>query len=127
GGHPDDLVPGGDLALIQYPQVEPGPVVGHEQRRDPWVGQPDADPVAGDPRLADLELGGADAVPVADADLVVGQALDGEVLAELAVPEVVPVQVPLPVPVRVELVHQDGALFAAVAGEVALAVAVQIE
>ena len=31
--HFDDLVPGPDLALLQHPHVESGPVVGDEQRR----------------------------------------------------------------------------------------------
>ena len=47
-----------------------------------------ADPEAGHAWLGDLELGLADAVAVADADFVIGQALDGEVLSEVAAFEV---------------------------------------
>ena len=69
----------------------------------------------------------ADPVAVADADLVVAQPLDGEVLAELPVDEVVSTELALPVAVGVELVDEDGALLAAVPAEVALAVAVDVE
>ena len=74
GGHLHDLVPGLHSALAQHPEVEPGPVVGDQQRRDARVVHPDADPVAGDPRLGHLEHRLADPVPVADAHLVIGQA-----------------------------------------------------
>ena len=85
------------------------------------------DAVAGDARLGDLEDGGADPVAVADADLVVAQPVDGEVLAELPVDEVVSTELAFPVAVGVELVDEHGALLAAVPGEVALAVAVDVE
>ena len=71
--------------------------------------------------------GGADPVAVADADLVVAEPLDREVLAELSVDEVVSSELALPVAVRVDLVDEDGALLAAVPREVALAVAVDVE
>jgi hypothetical protein len=122
-----DARPGLHPPLGDDPQVEAGAVVADQQRGHLRLTQPQADPVAGDPRLSDLELGLADAVAVADADLVVGQPVDGEVLAEVAVAEVVPAEVLLPVPVRVELVDQHRALLAAAPGQVALAVAVDVE
>ncbi len=60
-------------------------------------------------------------------DLVVGKPVHGEVLAELAVAGVVPLQLLLPVAVGVQLVDQHGTLLATVSGEVALPVAVQIQ
>jgi hypothetical protein len=78
------------------------------------------------PRLGDLELGFTDAVPVADADLGVGKAVDGEVLAELAVVEVVAPQVLLPIAVGLDLVDHDGPMLAAVPDRIALAVAVHL-
>jgi hypothetical protein len=42
--------------------------------------------MSGDPGLGDLEQRRADRVAVADTDLLVGQAVDGEVLAELPEP-----------------------------------------
>jgi hypothetical protein len=89
GGHLHDLIPCLYWALAQHPQIEPGPVMGDQQRRDPRVVHPDAHPVAGDPRLGHLEHCLPDPVPVADAHLVVGQARNGEVLPELPVGEVV--------------------------------------
>ncbi len=123
----DDRVAGPDAALADHPHVEARPVVADQQRRQVRPAQPQADPVAGDARLGDLELGLADPVPVADAHLVVGQAVDGQVLAEAAVAEVVPPEMLLPVPVGVDLVDQHGPLLATVPGEVALAVAVDVE
>ena len=79
---PDDVVARLHAPLPQDPEVEAGPVVGHEQRGHPRLAQAQPDAVAGDARLGDLELGLADAVAVADAHLVVGQPVDGEVLAE---------------------------------------------
>ena len=83
-----DLVSRLHLALLEHAEVEPGPVVGDEQCGDARVVHADPDAVAGDAGLGDLEDGGADPVAVADADLVVAEALDGEVLAELARDEI---------------------------------------
>ena len=127
GGELDDLVPRLHLALLEHAEVEARAAVGDQQGGDARVVHPDPDAVAGDAGLGDLEDGGADPVAVADADLVVAQPLDGEVLAELPVDEVVPTELALPVPVGVELVDEDGALLAAVPREVALAVAVDVE
>ena len=96
---PDDLVAGLDAPFPDDPHVEAGAMVTDEQRRKPGFAEPQAHPVTGHPRLGDLELGLPDPVPVTDADLGVGQAVDGEVLAELAVAEVVPAEMLLPVPV----------------------------
>ena len=91
------------------------------------LAQAHSDPVAGDPGLGDLELDATDAVPVANADFVVRQAVDGEVFAELPVAEVVAPEVLLPVLVRLDLVHQDGTLLAAVPQGVALAVPLDVQ
>ena len=127
GGELDDLVSRLHLALLEHAEVEAGPAVRDEQRRDARVVHPDPDAVAGDARLGDLEDRGADPVAVADADLVVAQSLDREVLAELAVDEVASSELALPVPVGVDLVDEDRALLAAVPGQIALTVAVDVE
>src|SRR5207244_2298307 len=124
---PDYLVSGLDVSRADDTHVEAGPVVAHQQCGQLWLAQPQADPVAGDPRLSDFELGIADAIPVADAYLVIWQAGDGEVLAELAIAEVVPAEVLLPVPVGLDLVNQDGPLLAAMPLQVALAVTVDVQ
>ena len=66
-------------------------------------------------------------VAVADAHLVVGQPLDGEVLPQEPWLEVVTAEHLRPVTVGVELVDQDGAVLPTVAGEVALAVPLDVE
>src|SRR6266536_5599047 len=122
GGELDDLVTRQHLALGEHTQVEAGPPMRDEQRRDSGIVHADADPVTRDAGLSDLEIRVADPVAVSDADLVVAETLDGEVLTELAVHEVVAPELPLPVAIRVELVHEDRALLAAVPGQVALPV-----
>ena len=67
-----------------------------EQGCHPRLVHADAHAVAGDARLRHLEQGAADPVAIADAHLLVGQAVDGEVLAELAIGEVVSTELALP-------------------------------
>ena len=55
------------------------------------------------------------------------QPFDGEVLAELSGHEAGPPELLLPVAMRLELVDEDGALLAPVPGQVALAVAGQVQ
>ena len=122
-----DLVAGLHLALLEDAKVEPGAVVRDQQRGHRGLAHPDADAVAGHARLGDLEERLADAVAVADADLVVGEPVDGEVLAELAVDEVVASELALPVPVGLDLVDEHRAMFAAVREPVGLVVAVDVD
>ena len=74
-----------------------------------------------------LEDRGADLVAVADADLVIGESLHGEVLAELSVDEVVSSELALPVTIGVDLVDEHGTLLAAVPRQIALTVAFDVE
>jgi hypothetical protein len=113
-GDLDDRVAGLHRALLEDPEVEPRAVVGDEQRRHRRLRHADPDAVARHPRLGDLEQRFADAVAVADAHLVVGDALDGEVLPELPVGEVVASELALPVAVGLDLVDEDGPVLAAV-------------
>ena len=124
---PHDLVAGADVTFGQHAQVEPRAVVGDQQRRQPRLAHPHADPETGHPRLGDLELRLTDPQPVADADLVVCETFDGEVLPERAALEVVTTEELLPVPVGLDLVDEHGALLPAVPCEVALPVAVDVE
>src|SRR5262249_6890985 len=78
-------------------------------------------------RLGHFEQGAADLVAVADAHLVVGQAFDGEVLAELAVAEVGAAQLLFPVAIGFDLVDEDRTMLAAMSGAVTLTVAVEVE
>ena len=84
-----DLVAGLHHPLLEYAEVEPRAVVRDEQRRHRRLVHANANAVARDARLGDLEQRFADAVAVPDAHHIVREALHGEVLAELAVGEVV--------------------------------------
>jgi hypothetical protein len=77
--------------------------------------------------LSDLEKRVADLVTVPNADDIVRQPFDREVLAKLAVDEVGSSQLLLPMPIRFDLVDEDGALLTPVPAQVALAVSVQIQ
>ena len=115
------------LALLEHAEVEAGAVVGDEQGRNPRIIHADPDAIAGDARLGHLEDRAADLVAIADADLVVAESFDGEVLAELSVDEVVSSELALPVPIRVDLVDEHRTLLAAVPRQIALTVAVDVE
>ena len=122
-----DFVAGADDAFLQDAEVEAGPSTGRQQRRHPRLVHPNADAIAGDTGLSDLEQRATDLVTVADADGIVGQSLDGEVLAKLSVDEIGSVELLLPITIRLDLVDEDGALLAAVAGQVALSISFQIQ
>ena len=54
------------------------------------------------------------AVAIANAHLLVGQAVDGEVLSELPVGEIVSTELPLPIVIGVRLIDEDRPVLAAV-------------
>src|SRR3981081_1942983 len=74
----------------------------------------DAHPVTGNARLRHFEQSAADPVTVADADLQVRQAVDGEVLPELPIGEVVSTELALPIVIGVDLINENGPGLAAV-------------
>ena len=127
GGDLDDLVPCLHLALFDHPEVEAGPAVGDEQGGNPRVVHPNPDPEARHSRLGDFEDGGADFVAIAYADLVIAQALDREVLAELSVDEVVSAELAFPVAIRLDLVDEDCPVLAAVGFPIRLVVSVDVD
>jgi hypothetical protein len=77
--------------------------------------------------LSDLEKCVANLITIANAHSIVGQAFDREVLAELSMDEVGPLQLRLPIAIRFDLINEDGALLTPVSGKVALAVSLQIQ
>ena len=95
----DDLLAGLHLTLGDDPQIEAGPVVCDQERRHPRLADAHPGAVAGDPRLGDFENRRADPVAITDADFVVGQPLDGEVLAEQPGFEVGAPELVRPVPI----------------------------
>src|SRR5215813_9520276 len=101
--HLDDFVAGAYVAFFEDTKVESRPSAGCQQGRNAGLVHADADAIAGNARLSDLEHRGADLETVADADAIVGQSFDGEVLAELSIDEVGPLQLLLPITIRVDL------------------------
>jgi hypothetical protein len=69
--------------------------------------------VAGDARLRHFKQSTPDPVMIADAHLVVGKPVDGEVLPELAVGEVAAAEPVLPIAIRGHLIDEDGPVLAA--------------
>ncbi len=77
--------------------------------------------------MSDLEQCAADLITVPDVDGIVRQSFDREILAELTVDEIGPLELVLPIAIRFDLVDKDGSLLTPVAGQVALSVSVQIQ
>ncbi len=125
--HLDDAVAGAHVPFPKHAQVEARPAARRQQRRHPRFVHADADAIASYPRLRDLEQRGADLVPVTDANHIVGQPSDREILAELSVNEISPPKLLLPMTIGFDLIHEHGALLASVPGQIALPVAVQIQ
>src|SRR5262249_35566232 len=120
--HLHDFVAGAHLALPQDAEVKPRPSTGCQQCRHPGIVHTNADAIAGNARLSDLEQRAADLITVANTHNIVGQSFYCEVLAELSVDEVGPLQLLLPIAIRFDLVDEDGALLSPMPGQVALAV-----
>src|SRR5215475_4266555 len=127
GGDPHDLIAGHYFAFLQHTEIEARSTARDEQRGHLRLIHTDAHPVTGDARLSHLEQSAADPVPVADAHLFVRQAIDGEVLPELPVGEVVSTQFVLPIAIGVDLINEDGPVLAAVTGQIPLSIAVDVE
>src|ERR1700722_3282051 len=125
--HLHDFVAGADLAFPQDAEVESRSSAGCQQCRHPRLVHPDTNAITGHARLSDLEQCAADLITVADANGIVGQSFDREVLAELSVDEVGPLQLLLPVAIGFDLVDEGGPLLTPVAAQVALTVSVQIQ
>jgi hypothetical protein len=102
-------VASGCTALSDGTEQSNTPLV-HGQRQHARLSHPDADAITGDARLRKFEQRAADPIPIADGHGIVGQPINGEVLAELPVDEVAPFQSLLPVAVRFDLIDVDCAL-----------------
>jgi hypothetical protein len=68
-----------------------------------------------------------DPVAITNAHLIVGQAVDCEVLAELPKGEVASVELILPIMIRGDLIDKDGPVLAAVPRQITLTIAVDVE
>jgi hypothetical protein len=122
----DDFVSGGDFSFLQNSEVETRPVVGDKQSRHCWHAHSDAYAITGHARLGHLKDRAADPVTISNAYLVIGQAVDRKVLAELTVVELATAKVGLPIAIRVHLVDHHRAVFSSVAGEISLSVSIYV-
>src|SRR5215472_8537194 len=122
-----DFVAGAHLAFLQDAEVESRPSAGRQQCCHPGLVHSNADAIARHAWCSDLEKCTTDSITVADTNGIVRQPLDREILAELSVYEVSPLQLLLPVAIRFDLVDEDGLLFTPVTDQVALTVSFQIQ
>src|SRR5579859_6459251 len=120
-----DHITGRHRAFLDHTKVESRPPMGHQQGCHLGIAQADTDFETGYSRLGDLEDRATDAEAVPDTNLGIRQALHREVLAELSIYEVGPLEMLGPVTVGVELIDHDGSVLAAVAHRIGHAVAVK--
>src|SRR5215471_13326064 len=88
--HPRDFVTGAHISFLENAEVEPRPSARCEQGGHPGFVHSNADAITGNARLSDFEDRAADLIAVADANSIILQSLDREVLAELSMDEVRP-------------------------------------
>src|SRR5262249_26136657 len=122
-----DHVAGFHLACLQNTEIETGSAMCDQQRGHLWLVHADAHAVTSYARLCHFKQSAANPITVADAHLVVGQAVDREVLSELSIGEIVSTEFALPIMIGVDLIDEDGAVLTAVPSQVPLAVAIDIE
>jgi hypothetical protein len=101
--------------------------MSHQQRRHAWLIHANANALAGHARLRYLKNSVANPILIADADLVISQSFDREVLAELSEGEIAAAQKALPVLIRVDLVDKDGPLLSSVTFEISLRITINVE
>jgi hypothetical protein len=87
----------------------------------------DSEAVTGDTGLCHLEDSTANSEPISNANLIIGEAIDGEIFPKLSVLEVSPAELALPVSIRLELIDHHGTLFATMALKIRLPIAIQIQ
>src|SRR5689334_9332669 len=92
-----DFVAVAHLAFLQDAEVEPRASTGGQQSRHSRLVHPNTDPIASDARLRDFEERASNLITVTDVDRIILQSLDREVLAELSVDEICPLQLLLPI------------------------------
>jgi hypothetical protein len=126
-GNLHDLVACADLPFFKDTAIKAWPLMRDQECRHLRVVHPYTDAIAGDARLRHLKQRAADPVAISDADLVIGKAIDCQVLAELTILEVVTLEVCLPVAIGVELIDHHSTVLSAVTCDVALTITVEIE
>ena len=116
-----------DLAFGDNTAIEPWPAMGNKQGGHLRIVHANSQAIAGDAGLTHFKDRSADPVSVPNANLIVGQTFHGEILTKLSVLEVISAEFSFPIPIGFELIDHNGTVFAAMAREIALAIAVQIK
>src|SRR5580698_7728774 len=119
-----DLVARADLPFFNDTAIKARSLMRDQERSHLRIVHPYTDSIACDARLRHFKERAADPVTISDADLVIGKTIDGQVLPELAILEVVTLEVCLPVTIGVELINHHSTVLSAVACEIALTVSV---
>jgi hypothetical protein len=83
-----DIVARTNFSFLQHAKVKPRSVVCDQQRWHPRLAHADADAVAGYARLRYLEYRVTNLISVTNADLVIGESFNREVLPELTATEI---------------------------------------
>ena len=122
-----NLIPGCDFAGFKHAEVEAGSVMLHQQGGHTRLVHSDSDPVAGHAGLRHFEQRAANPITVTNADLIVGQSLHREVLAELSKYEVLSPELPFPIAISIDLVDENGPVLATVTLQISLAIAVDVQ
>jgi hypothetical protein len=115
-----------NFSFLQHAKIESWSVMRDEKRWHPGIVHADGDAVAGYARLRYFKFSTTNAVAIANADLVIGKSLNGEVFSELSIDEVFPSEKVFPVVIGVHLINENGALLATMTGEIALPIASNI-
>ena len=87
----------------------------NKQGRHLRIVHSNSEAIAGDTRLSHFKDCSADPVSVPNANLIVGEAFNGEILSKLSILEVISAEFALPIPVGFDLIDHDGTMFTAVA------------
>jgi hypothetical protein len=99
----------------------------NNQSRHLRIVHSNSEAIAGNTRLSYFEHGSANPVSVLNANLIIGQTLDGEIFTKLSVCEVISAEFPFPILIGFDLINHHSTVFAAMAFEIALGIAVEIE
>jgi hypothetical protein len=126
-GNLHDLVARADLPFFKDTAIKARSLMRDQECSHLRVVHPYTDAIAGDARLRYFKQRAADSVAISDADLVIGEAIDCQVLAELTILEVVTLELCLPVTIGVELIDHHSTVLSAVTCDVALTITVEIE
>jgi hypothetical protein len=126
-GNLHNLVSRADLSFLNHTAIEARSFMRDQERWHRGVVHSYTDAITGDAWLRHFKQCAADPVAISDADLVIGKTIDCQVLAELAILEVVTLEMCLPVAIGVELIDHHSTVLSAVAREIALTITVKIE